>query len=176
MSTLLKAGAVTASIAGLMLANLSIADHPVNTSPITAQQSRDSMFSDADTGGHTKQTADLSELSFVETFSRPLFAKNRRRWEPPPPSKPPPKRVVQPKKPAVRQIDRPDFNLIGVSISDGAAKALVRRNSELEPVWVSEGEAVGGWIVSAIDSQSISVRQKDQTVSIDLYPDVSANQ
>ncbi len=176
MSTLLKAGAVTASIAGLVLANLGIADHPVNTSPITAQQSRDSMFSDADTGGHTEQAADLSEPSFVETFSRPLFAKDRRRWEPPPPSKPPPKRVVQPEKPAVRQIDRPDFNLIGVSISSGAAKALVRRNSELDPVWVLEGEAVGGWIVSAIDSQSISVRQKDQTVSINLYPDVSANQ
>ena len=134
------------------------------------------MFSDADTGGNTEQAADLSEPSFVETFSRPLFAKDRRRWEPPPPSKPPPKRIAQPKKPAVRQIDRPDFNLIGISISDGAAKALVRRNSALEPVWVSEGETVGGWIVSAIDNQSIIFRQEDQTVSIDLYPDISANQ
>ncbi len=64
MSTLLKAGAVAASIAGLMLANLSIADHPVDTSPITAQQSRDGLFGDVETSGHAERAADLSEPSF----------------------------------------------------------------------------------------------------------------
>ena len=176
MTTLLKAGAAIASIAGLVLANLVIADHPIDTSPITPQQSRQGIFGSTETGGHADQAANLSDRTFVEWFSRPLFAKNRRPWVPPqlPPS--PPKRLAQPEKPVARQIDPPDFNLIGVSISGGAAKALLRRNSDLQPVWVSKGEAVGGWIVSAIDSQSIIVRQDDQTVSIDLYPDIGANQ
>jgi len=176
VSTSLKVSAVAASLAGLVLANLAMATHPIDTSAITSQQSRQDIFSVAGTAGDAGQASDLSKASFAEWFSRPLFAKNRRPWEPPrlPPS--PPKRIAQPEKPVVRQVDPPDFNLIGISISAARAKALVRRNSELPPVWVSEGDAVGDWTVSAIGSQSIIVRQADRTASVNLYPDVSPKQ
>ena len=176
MSTSLQAGVVAASIAGIVLVNLAMADRPIDTSPITQQQSREGLFGEVETAVNADQAAELSDRSFVEWFSRPLFAKNRRPWEAPQLLQTPPKLVAQPEKPVARQIDPPDFKLVGISISDGAAKALLRRDSGFEPVWVSEGDAVGDWMVSVIDSQSVTVRQDDQTVSVNLYPDVSAKQ
>ena len=171
MSTALRSVAVVASITGLALVNWGIANSPVDISPISTQQSRETLFGGATGGVEDNQNAALSEPLFVETFSRPLFARSRRPWEPPQ-APPPPQRPTQTARPVARQIEPPDFSLIGISMAGAAAKALLRRHSEFEAVWVSEGETVGGWIVGQIDSQSITVRQDDQTVSMALYPEI----
>lgn len=145
-----------------------MADNPIETSAIVEQRSTTGLLDGVGEQG-VDQPYDATELNLVDAYARPLFSRDRKPWSPP---APPAEELTTAEAPPPGEPNVPKFILVGVSIPDNAgAKALLRRGPRAEPVWLSEGEKLGGWTVHKIEQGSIVVRRGNRDFSLDLYPE-----
>ena len=171
MKTFAKLAVFCVACACLGLVNLYLSNDPVDATPITNGAPSAGQLGGGEENTAGSGTGHIEELTFVQTFSRPLFSQDRRKYQPPAPKpKPEPKKVVAAEPAPEPVIDPPDFRLVGVSISGQAARALVVSSSSPDPRWVAEGETIGRWTLVRIADDSISVAQSGKEVVLELYP------
>ena len=144
-----------------------LAGNPLDTTAVPIDQS--GRGAGVDVAAQDDLELDFSELTPVHSYSRPLFSRTRKPWQP---ATRAPEQQVQQRPQAAPQQPPPAVKLVGVSMSGNAvSRALLRHEVEIEPIWVLEGDELDGWMVARIDMHSIELRQGDRTISIDLYPE-----
>jgi hypothetical protein len=114
-------------------------------------------------GAHALASLALDELH--DTVRRPLFEKTRRPVEPP-------ARAVQglPLPVQKRQADPGALTLYGVLVNEGhGAIALLRRNQTGQNVRLEVGDAVDGWTIERIETDSVQLVQGDARVTLELF-------
>jgi len=178
MKTPLKLAAILAANLAIWPAAWAVFERPAGTGAIASPR-------DAGRGGGVAdqpklgEVLDFSEMSPVQAYSRPLFDKARRPWQPPaPPAEPVAEPVAeQVVEPEVQALPAPAIRLIGVS-SAGVAdmKALLQLDESPDPVWVLVGDVLQGWEVGKIDPGSVTIRRGQESMSFELYPEVSSGQ
>jgi hypothetical protein len=118
--------------------------------------------------------------AYGEIIAHPIFFRTRTPWvapppappappPPPPPALPPPILAPLPVPPTV--ITDPGLTLGGVVIDQQMRKAYLLSRSDPRGTWISEGETVAGWKLEAVTSMGVTLRQRDQTIELQLYPD-----
>lgn len=150
-----------------------LATKPVSTLPIKQQRSATDIAAAPTLGA----ALDFSELSPVQAYSRPLFSKDRRPWQPPPPD--PTEQAAAPAAPVAttEPIEPPQAKLVGVSAAGGSdMKALLHLSVAPEPEWFIVGDDLEGWTINKINAQSVVMVRGEQTFSLELYPEASAGQ
>lgn len=106
--------------------------------------------------------------SYNQTLATPVFFKSRRPYVPPPPApKPLPKPVAAPPPAPVD----PGLVLGGIMITDGMKKAYLFSKADPRGIWLSEGEAIAGWKLEAIDTMSARLQQAGRSIELQLYPE-----
>nr|WP_295468928.1 hypothetical protein [Mesorhizobium sp.] len=178
MSAALKLAAVVAANLVIWPVAWTVFQRPAGTgaiaTPRDAGRANGNLAAQPDLG----EVLDFSQMSPVQAYSRPLFDRSRRPWQPPAPADLPAEPVaVVVEQPEVQALPAPAIRLIGVS-SSGASdmKALLQLDAFPEPVWVLVGDELQGWKVGNIDPQSITIERGGQSMSFDLYPEVSSGQ
>lgn len=170
MRTLVKFAAIGGVMVVLALANLYMLGRPIDTSPILNGARAAKQLAGGATADETEGTGHIEELTFVQTFSRPLFSQTRRKFQPPKPKpKPEPAKVAK-QQPAKKPVQPPKFRVVGISINVGGSRALIVGGPVGKPQWFLEGEDIGRWKLAAIAGEAITVTQGGQEVSIALYP------
>ncbi len=170
MKGLLKFAVLGAVMLLLVLTNMYMLARPVNITAISDGTGGAKRLPGQEETGDQAGTDHIQELTFVQTFSRPLFSIDRRKYEPPKPKPPPPQKTVNAPKPAP-VVNPPELRLIGVSIDGTSARALIAGGPDPNPVWVAEGEAIEGWVLAKVLEGAITVTQAGAEFSIDLYPE-----
>lgn len=179
MKTPFKVAAVLAANLAIWPMAWAIFERPAGTDAIAS--SRDAGRSGGTMADQPQlgEVLDFSQMSPVQAYSRPLFDKSRRPWQPP---APPPEPVAEPvpeqvAEPEVQALPAPAIRLIGVS-SSGVSdmKALLQLDESPDPVWVLVGDVLQGWEVGKIDPGSVTIRRGNESMSFDLYPEVSSGQ
>jgi len=125
-----------------------------------------------DEGGESQDSHPLAGLGLGElgdTVRRPLFEKKRRPVEPPPAraaAAPVPRTIVS--RPAA---DPNALTLLGVLMSDGKGGgiALLRRNNSGQNLRLQEGDAVDGWTIERIESDTVLLKQGDTQLALQLF-------
>jgi hypothetical protein len=178
MSAALKLAAVVVANLVIWPVAWSVFQRPAGTgaiaTPRDASRAKGNLAAQPDLG----EVLDFSQMSPVQAYSRPLFDRSRRPWQPPESPELPAEPVAAVvEQPAVEEIAAPTIRLIGVS-SSGASdmKALLQFDEAPEPIWVLVGDVLQGWKVAEIDTQSITILRGKQILSFDLYPEVSSGQ
>lgn len=162
-----KALALIGVSAGLIGAsNLWLYSVPVDITPMAPDRG---LAQAEATMGIGSPAASFEFSDIAETFERPLFNPDRKRHqqaaveplvkEAPPPTDGKPAEVVQP-APA----------LIGVSIGEQQASALLKFEGQDQPQWLRVGDRAGGWVVSDIGKDQAVLEQDGQTSKLMLYP------
>ncbi|MCO5159982.1 MAG: hypothetical protein M9939_02510 [Mesorhizobium sp.] len=178
MSAALKLAAVVAANLVIWPAAWAVFERPAGSgaiaTPRDASRAKGSLAAQPELG----EVLDFSQMSPVQAYSRPLFERSRRPWQPPElPELPAEPVVAVAEEPEVQALPAPTIRLVGVS-SSGAAdiKALVQLDETPEPVWVLVGDVLQGWKVAEIGAESITILRGKQFMSFDLYPEVSSGQ
>lgn len=105
--------------------------------------------------------------AYGQTLAKPVFFKNRLPYVPPPPApQPPPKPAVAPSPAPVD----PGLVLGGIMITNGVRKAYVFKKGDSRGTWLSEGDAIMGWTLEALDTMSARLRQAGRSIELQLYP------
>lgn len=151
---------------------------PAGTAAIVTPQAAERMRAAEAAGAGIEAGPDFAAPSQTHSLSQPLFHRSRQPWQPPAPAAPPPQPPPAPvARPAPQPVKPPAIRLVGVSAPARAApRALLRREVEVDPVWVVEGDVLEGWTVSRIEPESVLLQLGRQTVSIELYPGVRVGQ
>jgi hypothetical protein len=105
--------------------------------------------------------------AYGQTLAKPVFFKNRLPHVPPPPAPQPPP------KPAVAQLPAPvDPGLVlgGIMITNGVRKAYVYKKGDSRGTWLSEGDAIMGWKLEALDTMNAKLQQAGRSIELQLYP------
>ena len=178
MSAALKLAAVVAANLVIWPVAWSVFQRPAGTraiaTPRDASRAKGNLAAQPELG----EVLDFSQMSPVQAYSRPLFDRSRRPWQPPAPPESPAEPVAAVvEQPDVQELPAPSIRLIGVS-SSGASdmKALLQLDETPEPVWVLVGDVLQGWQVAKIGAESITILRGKQFMSFDLYPEVSSGQ
>lgn len=176
MKGFLKFAALGTAMGLLGLINVVMLGRPLDLRPISNENSAPRGLFGQEVSDGESGTGHIEELTFVQTFSRPLFNADRRKYqppEPPPTPEPPPDppKVVETPAPEP-EIAPPTFRLIGVSVSGSSARALILDGRNRDPQWVLEGEAIEGWVLEKVLDGAIKVSQSGAEFSIDLYPEI----
>lgn len=168
MRQFVKMVVLVALIGIIAVVNVYMMREPVSISPTLNSQRGTAQLASAG-GGETEYVAAFGDLSFVQSFSRPLFSEDRRKYQPP---KAKPKPVA--KKPTVRRkvaaVEPPEIKLVGLSVAPTSSRALIMNSSTNETTWISVGENIQGWDVTAIDDNSLIMENRGEKISINLHP------
>jgi hypothetical protein len=108
--------------------------------------------------------------AYRETLMHPVFFKTREPYVAPPPRPVAPAVPAMLPKPAPPPVVDPGLIMGGVIISGDVRKAYVYSKADSHGSWVSEGENLTGWKVQAIDAGTVTLRQQDRTIELQLYP------
>lgn len=171
MTGKLAALVVAATIAGLVVVNVSLYNTPVDIAPIASAKGREGGLRPGSAG--SLQMPDTGD--FTETFERPLFSPTRRKFVPEPvvpqpvevasvPVEQQPAPLPENVAPAVAP------SLLGISIHGGAAKALLQIAGSDAALWYGKDETVDGWKVSVIDKDQAVLERDGKITRISLYP------
>jgi hypothetical protein len=99
--------------------------------------------------------ASFKKASLENWVNRPLFAPSRRR----PPPKPAQIGNVAPPPP-------PDYQLVGVVLNADRTVALLRSEENGANFHVEVGDVVGGWRVTSVDRNAVTLKRDDETPQI----------
>lgn len=170
MSGFVKAIALAAVLGAIGVVNVLMMREPVATSPINPMSTRQTQLPETGKDSGTPAALPADGLAFVQSFSRPLFAEDRRKYQPPVVQKPTPvaKAAARKKKPASPP---PAISLLGVSITGGTAKALISANDGGSAEWRERGETIGDWEISGIDENNLILKQNDREAVFNLHPE-----
>lgn len=169
MSGWLKILFLGVAIGALVVLNLFRYDEPIATEPLIAnsKSSETNVFTDEIEA--TQSVEQLAELQFIQTFSRPLFSENRKKYVKPvavkkkAPAKPVAKKAAPPKP-------LPKIRILGISISNGTKRTLVKLPKQPAAKWFEKGSKIDGWEVVEISSHAVKIANANREVSIALFP------
>ncbi|MEO1748418.1 MAG: hypothetical protein AAFR27_07345 [Pseudomonadota bacterium] len=158
------------SIAVLLLIALNyvVWDFSPSATPIAFSQTPTSMEPSEDAIDDPQKGA----VVLVHTLARPLFHASRR------PNteavEPAPDTLLsvdepEPEIAATTQQDPPDLRILGLRITPADSRALVSDTVGGQARWIGAGDDIGGWKVSLIDPQGISLERNDQEERFLLY-------
>jgi hypothetical protein len=103
--------------------------------------------------------------TYETTIARPVFFEGRRY---PAPQKP--AAVVQTNVEAapVQAVSLAGAKLRGVALADGTARALIEMPG-LPAIWMAQGEAVEGWRLDSVDSETAKLNNGRSVAILSLY-------
>jgi hypothetical protein len=105
--------------------------------------------------------------AYGQTLAKPVFFKSRLPYvRPPPAPQPPPKPAFAPPPAPVD----PGLVLGGIMIANGVRKAYVFKKGDSRGAWLSEGDAVMGWKLEALDTMSAKLQRAGRSIELQLYP------
>lgn len=168
MRQLVKIVVLLAAIGILAVVNIYMMREPLPLTPTFAANRSASQLpgTDSDSGEYK---AAFGDLSFVQSFSRPLFNEDRRKFQPPQAkAKPNAKKPTQKRNAA--SVEPPQIKLVGLSLTPTSSRALILVSNTNDTSWITVGEKVQGWEVVAIDDNSLVVENNGDRISIDLHP------
>ncbi len=96
--------------------------------------------------------ATFDKATLENWVERPLFAPSRKR--------PPPQSVA---KAAAKPQPPPDYRLLGVILNRKRTIALLRSEGTGADVRVQVGDMVGGWSVTAVERESVTLKRDEDT-------------
>jgi len=125
------------------------------------------------------QNAEVAGVSAepLETFSRPLFSRNRRPYqatEKPETEMEPALPVMTEEEPQMLELERPQLKLLGTEPVSPTPSALIALEETGTSSWYRKGELVVGWRITRIGTHDIELsNESDENVNfnISLYPD-----
>lgn len=103
--------------------------------------------------------------AFDAITARPLFAANRRPYEPPP------EPVAEDEVAAPQTVEPPAIHLVGVMLSDRDRSALFKSEVEGWTRWIFEGQAVDGWRLDEIEAGHALLTRDGLEARLQLRPD-----
>jgi hypothetical protein len=112
------------------------------------------------------------DVYYAAITERPLFSPQRRPTPEPgqaPVAEPEPAAAAPAPEPVAVELTRPDLRLLGTMTGGARSTALIAQ-AEGEPVWLAEGDAIGGWTLSAISADSVELSRDSGSFRVDLYP------
>jgi hypothetical protein len=152
--------------------NINWMEEPVDISPLVVKKD---VTGDRNTLSR-QENPGLPETreEISETFRRPLFYPSRRPFEPAPPPvevqsaeevmEPLP--VVEPVAPTL-----PALRLAGISLSGSQRRALLGAADGTVVRWYSAGDNIEGWVLSAINKETVTLASGNDNFRLSLYPD-----
>ena len=170
MSSWLKWLLVSVIMSGIVVVNLFRYNESIETSPLNAHNRTNQSEILTSKIDSIQSVEQLAELQFVQTFSRPLFSETRKKYIKPVPvkKKPPPKKVVKkaaPPKPV------PKIKILGISMSNGLRRTLVKLPKQPNAKWIEQGAKINGWEIVEITTDSVKIGNANREVSIALFPE-----
>ncbi|HEV2956478.1 MAG TPA: hypothetical protein VGX95_10190 [Xanthobacteraceae bacterium] len=108
--------------------------------------------------------------AYRQMLAQPVFFKTREPYVAPPPRPVAPSTPAAVAKPPPPAMVDPGLTVAGIIIGVGVRKAYIHGKSDPHGSWVSEGEAVTGWKVQAINPDGVKLQQQDRTIELQLYP------
>ncbi|MGX5805654.1 hypothetical protein ACWGS9_31195 [Bradyrhizobium sp. Arg314] len=154
--------------AGLIATNVVLYETAVDVSPVAPAQRTGAR---PPTG--VDQSATAADMGgFAETFERPLFSPTRRKFVPAPVEPKPVAVTAAPPTPPPQQVAVSVVapSLLGISISSGTARALLKTEGSAAADWYANGETIDGWTVSAIDKDQAVLTRDGRKARLSLYP------
>jgi len=103
-------------------------------------------------------------------LSRPLFAPNRRKFDPP--KKNESKKVTKPRQVTKKQIapEKPDARVVGLNMTPNGSKVLLAINGGKTAQWFALNSVINNWKISAIDIDGIEISNGQKRIRMDIYP------
>lgn len=110
------------------------------------------------------QALDANQLTQVQSLARPVFNRSRRPFKP----------AAKPKasaKPDVAKanVKRPDFVILGISITGSQRSALMLERGSGTPEWLTVGAELEGFKLVAIEPEIVQVTKAGKSFKFDLY-------
>lgn len=169
MSNFAKLGLILFAILMLIAVNLYRYDQPIEVTPIVINAKKTDQTLLTQETNTVQTVGQLAELKFIQTYSRPLFSENRRKYIKPPPPKKKPAPVKKVAKKPAPVLPPPNLQILGISQSNGTMKTLVKLDTSPDSEWISKGETISGWEVQEITNDSVTIVNADREISIGLY-------
>ena len=148
---------------------VSLATTPADPMPAVARGSVNPARSGPPAGSGDAVRPGLAAYELEHAVTRPLFSPDRRPWQLP-------VQVVE-REPEAAPVVEPeveaDFVLIGIGIARGQARALLTSGAGEDLGWVTQGETVLNWTVSAIFERSVTMARAEREVSLNLHAETS---
>jgi hypothetical protein len=94
------------------------------------------------------------DVTYPAIAEHPLFSPTRQPWAPPPPPQAAPEQGPGPLA---------DYRLVGVIVSDGMRRALVKSMRDSKTIGLAEGEQLEGWTLREIGSQQLRFTVQDSS-------------
>lgn len=161
-------------MSGFSFSAMHMLSSPLATSAIEPSENQE-MPLDRTQENASLENSSVRDINYSATISRPLFNRDRKKFVKPPPPKPALRKPVVSVKPQVRTTipvreKQPDpvFTLLGVSITDDKAMALLSEPGS-QNVWVSTGDKVKTWNVEAIGQNNVRLSKNSREISLFLY-------
>ena len=121
-------------------------------------------------GGPGYRTKPLA--AFAQTSARPIFTRTRRPFVAPVAAQPAAP-AAEPSTPAALAAE-PVVTLSAVTIHGQARRALLASKEHPGGRWMSEGDAVEGWAVTAIDADRLTLATGARSLTVRLYREFGA--
>ena len=168
MNELGKSAILLCAFSGIVGLNLLRYDEPIEITPLMSAPN-DIRRSVADLqNGTADGFQQITDATFVQTFSRPLFNENRRKFVKA--AKPEP--VKQVKITNTGPVASPDIRILGISFTTGDRAALIKLPDEPNAIWYRLGETIGAWKLVSIENDRIGIQNGDSTASVEMYEQI----
>lgn len=169
MRLLSKSTAVIAAAMAIAAANVWIATRPPSPEPIFVTDKPIELPNETTPSQSLPAMIEATQLT-----ARPIFRASRRPWVAPPipeTLQPQPVAAAEPAPVAapVQQVSDLQVSFLGLRIYPDGEEVLIARPGEPVPLWVRIGDDVGGWTLTAIDSNSAKFIAGEATRTIELH-------
>ncbi|MES4993814.1 hypothetical protein ABVB70_26335 [Agrobacterium radiobacter] len=146
--------------------NKAISQMTVEISPLSVEASD---FASPINRNNETSLQPFSDLVLPETFARPVFSPTRREFvEPPLPSAKVDEASAEIEPVKTVPLKLPPIKLLGTRVVEGRRSVLIHL-TEMDATWLNEGDTVGGWKISSIASDGISLSSGVQSIVVSLY-------
>ncbi len=169
MNQIAKLALLSAVLGILAVVNVHMSREPLATTPVLTGVRSPAQLPAGDGGSGEGDESSQTTLTFVQSFSRPLFNEDRRKYQPPQ-KKPEPKGKKVAKD---TNLPPPPVKLIGVSVSQGSSRALIVNTENDSTIWLAIGDSISDWEAVSIDPNTLVLKNGDRTVNLNLHPDES---
>ena len=117
--------------------------------------------------GRERETYERNDVYYQAILDRPVFEISRRPVEPDTelPEAEPEIPVMEVEDPAP---ELPNVSLLGVMSTGSRTRALISVEGN-EPLWLSEGDKIGGWTITSAGEDWLELVAEDNKVRLELF-------
>jgi hypothetical protein len=115
-----------------------------------------------------------AEDAVARFANRPLLAEGRRTFQPRPTTQEQvpvvaPEPVLEPVETTSEPLPLPQMRLIGMMESGGIRRALILDESTGQQIWLTEGEAIQGWILIEVGNSTVRLKAENTEIAFNLF-------